>query len=64
MGLCENYITLDDITILSLAKSDPAMFISNLKTPIIIDEIQKAPELLSTIKMAIDNDRKAGQFIY
>lgn len=63
MGLCENYITLDDITILSLAKSDPAMFISNLKTPIIIDEIQKAPELLSTIKMAIDNDRKAGQFI-
>lgn len=63
MGLCENYITLDDITILSLAKSDPVMFVSNLKTPIIIDEIQKAPELLSTIKMAIDNDRKAGQFI-
>jgi hypothetical protein len=63
MGLCENYITLDDITILSLAKSDPVMFVSNLKTPIIIDEIQKAPELLSAIKMAIDNDRKAGQFI-
>jgi hypothetical protein len=63
MGLCENYITLDDITILSLAKSDPVMFVSKLKTPIIIDEIQKAPELLSAIKMAIDSDRKAGQFI-
>jgi len=63
MGLCHNYITLDDITLLHLAKSDPVMFISSLKPPIIIDEIQKAPELLSAIKMAIDKDRKAGQFI-
>lgn len=63
MGLCENYITLDDITVLSLAKSDPVMFISRLKCPIIIDEIQKAPELLSAIKMSIDKERIAGQFI-
>lgn len=63
MGLCENYITLDDITALGLAKSDPVMFVSHLKTPIVIDEIQKAPELLSAIKMVIDKDRKAGQFI-
>ncbi len=63
MSLCENYITLDDIMMLTLAKNDPVMFVSRLKTPIIIDEIQKAPELLSAIKMAIDSDRKAGQFI-
>ncbi|MCX6074101.1 MAG: ATP-binding protein [Campylobacterales bacterium] len=63
MGLCENYITLDDIMMLSLAKNDPVMFVSRLKTPIVIDEIQKAPELLSAIKMAIDSDRRAGAFI-
>ena len=33
MELCENYITLDDITVQSIAKSDPVMFISRLKTP-------------------------------
>lgn len=63
MSLCENYITLDDIMMLTLAKNDPVMFVSRLKTPIVIDEIQKAPELLSAIKMAIDSDRRAGQFI-
>jgi hypothetical protein len=63
MSLCENYITLDDIMMLSLAKNDPVMFVSRLQTPTIIDEIQKAPELLSAIKMAIDSDRRAGQFI-
>lgn len=63
MSLCENYITLDDIMMLTLAKNDPVMFVSRLKTPIVIDEIQKVPELLSAIKLAIDSDRKAGQFI-
>lgn len=63
MQLATNYITLDDITALASAKRDPQMFISNLKLPIVIDEIQKAPELLSAIKMVIDADRKPGQFI-
>lgn len=63
MELCDNYITLDDITLLSLAKDDPVMFVSNLTTPIVIDEIQKAPNLLPAIKMEIDKNRKAGQFI-
>lgn len=63
MQLSENYITLDDINALTAAKRDPQMFISQLKCPVIIDEIQKAPELLVAIKMAVDNDRKAGQFI-
>lgn len=63
IGLCDNYITLDDITLLGLAKDDPVMFVSNLTTPIVIDEIQKAPTLLPAIKMAIDKNRKRGQFI-
>ncbi len=63
MELSENYVTLDDITALHLAKNDPQLFIAGLKTPIVIDEIQKAPELFSAIKIAIDRDRKAGQFI-
>ncbi len=45
LGLAEHYITLDDITALAVAKRDPQMFVSQLKRPIVIDEIQKAPEL-------------------
>ena len=63
MQLCNNYITLDDISALAMAKNDPMMFISQLKTPVVIDEIQKAPNLLSAIKIAIDQNRKSGQFI-
>jgi len=63
MSLCENYITLDDITVLSRAKEDPLLFISGLKRPVVIDEIQKSPELLSAVKIAIDQKRNAGEFI-
>lgn len=58
-----NYITLDDINIRNIAKQDPALFVSTLKLPIIIDEIQYLPELLNYIKIHIDNDRVNGRFL-
>ena len=58
-----NYITFDDISVRSIAAKDPALFISTLKTPVIIDEIQYLPELLNYIKIHIDNDRVNGRFI-
>ena len=58
-----SYITFDDIGIREIAKSDPAMFVSSLKKPVIIDEIQYVPQLLSYIKIHIDNDRRNGHFI-
>ena len=57
-----DYITLDDETVLSAASSDPVGFLRGLDT-VIIDEIQRAPELLRAIKKAVDEDRRAGRFL-
>lgn len=57
------YVTLDDLSLRSQAKDDPELFLSYHKKPIIIDEIQNAPDLLSYIKIAVDKDRKYGSFI-
>ena len=56
------YVTLDDPLVLNLAKQDPALFMQRFPAPLLIDEIQYAPELLPYIKMAVDNNRKPGQF--
>jgi len=53
-------ITLDDNTTLQLANDDPVGLIRSLKTPALIDEIQKAPHLTSTIKMVVDENRGEG----
>ena len=57
-----SYVTLDDPLALRLAKEDPALFLQRFPAPVMIDEIQYAPELLSHLKMAVDNDRRPGMF--
>lgn len=56
------YVTLDDPLLLALAKEDPALFMQRFPPPVLIDEIQYAPQLLPYIKMAVDKDRKSGLF--
>ena len=56
------YVTLDDPLVLSLAKSDPALFMQRFPPPVLIDEIQYAPELLPYIKMAADRAGQTGLF--
>ena len=63
LSLREHYITLDDITQLDGAREDPRRFIQELPRPIVIDEIQKAPELLPAIKEEVDRKRKNGDFL-
>jgi uncharacterized protein len=41
-----------------MARTDPRLFLDFYKTPVIIDEIQNAPDLLSYIKIEIDNNKK------
>ncbi len=53
-------VTLDDITLRTLAIEDPKLFLETYPTPIIIDEFQYAPDLLSYIKMIVDNKRLEG----
>lgn len=57
------YYTLDDPTVFAAAKSDPSGFINSLSSPVILDEIQRAPELFLPIKAAVDRDRKPGRFL-
>ncbi|TAN41176.1 MAG: ATP-binding protein [Nitrospirae bacterium] len=57
------YLTLDDTGMLTAAKHDPAGFISGLEGNIIIDEVQRAPELFVAIKAAVDRNRKPGRFL-
>lgn len=56
------YVTLDDMEERSLAKRDPAMFLQMHSTPIMIDEVQYAPELFSYIKIQIDNGAAPGTY--
>jgi predicted AAA+ superfamily ATPase len=56
------YVTLDDPMILNLAREDPALFMQRFPAPVLIDEIQYAPQLLPYIKMAVDRERKKGMY--
>lgn len=57
------YITLDDLNFRSIAQTDPKMFIQTFKPPVIIDEIQYAPQLFSYIKIAVDRAKqKPGMY--
>ena len=56
------YVTLDDPDARTLAIEDPALFLSRFEAPLLIDEIQYAPQLLPFIKIAADTSQKAGQF--
>ena len=56
------YVSFDDLSLRELAKNDPKLFLKQFKAPLIIDEIQYVPELLSYIKMEIDNSNKSGMY--
>ena len=56
------YITLDDPATLAAARSDPAGFVRGLGRAV-IDEVQRAPELLLAIKESVDKDQTPGRFL-
>lgn len=57
-----NYVTLDDLDERRLAQQEPATFLAVHDTPLLIDEVQYAPQLFSYIKMAIDAGAEPGSF--
>ena len=56
------YVTLDDPDIRLLARNDPALFMQRFAPPVLIDEIQYAPEILPYIKMDVDSSGDKGGF--
>ena len=57
------YANLEAPDVRRLAISDPHAFFSQFPPPVIIDEIQRVPELLSTIQVLADSSRQRGQYI-
>ena len=57
-----DYFTLGDPTLLAAAQQDPMGFVRQLDRAI-IDEVQRAPQLLLALKFAIDQDRRPGRFL-
>ena len=61
-GNIRRYVSLDDLKARALAKSDPQRFIDENPPPVIIDEVQYAPELFTYIKIYADKNKKDGLF--
>ena len=59
-GVPRSYVTLDNTAILQTARQDPALFLQRWHPPVLIDEIQKAPELLPYIKEVVDTSSQLG----
>ena len=57
------YYTLDDAAVLGAATDDPASFVAGLEGAVVIDEIQRAPDLFLAVKAAVDRDRSPGRFL-
>jgi len=64
-GINGIFRNLDDASMLKAAKDDPKEFVKNLsgEKTMVIDEIQKAPSLISEIKLAVDNNNRPGQYL-
>ncbi len=57
------YVTFDDPMLLSMAKNDPTLFMLNHSGKLILDEVQYAPELFSSLKLAIDKQKISGLYL-
>jgi uncharacterized protein len=57
------YRTLDDLTLLEAAQSDPQGFVKHHGHMLIIDEVQHVPALLRAIKKVVDDDNRPGQYL-
>jgi hypothetical protein len=58
-----SYITFDDDVQLAAARSDPVGFVADLPGKVVLDEVQRAPELFLALKSAVDRQRTPGRFI-
>ena len=61
-GQGRTYVSLDNMMARNMAKSDPVLFFQTYKPPILIDEVQYAPELFSQIKIMCDGSEDNGLF--
>lgn len=59
-GTNRTYVSLDNAMVRALAKTDPVLFFQTYRPPVLIDEVQKAPELFEQIKIICDESEEKG----
>jgi predicted AAA+ superfamily ATPase len=57
------YLTLDDITVREAARTDPSGFLQGLGDKVVLDEVQRAPDLFLALKAEVDRNRRPGRFL-
>ena len=57
------YLTLDNRAVLDAALTNPDGMVQGLDLPVVIDEVQRASDLLRSVKMTVDQDRQPGMFL-
>lgn len=57
------YISFDDENLVRAARVDPLGFVSDLPARVVLDEVQRVPELFTSLKLAVDRDRQPGKFL-
>jgi len=57
------YASFDDDVLRASAQSDPVGFVADLQDKVVLDEVQRVPELFTTLKSVVDRDRRPGRFI-
>jgi len=62
-GIVPHYYSLDEEATRRVARSDPDGFVADIDKPAVIDEVQRAPDLLLAIKQAVDASDARGQFL-
>jgi predicted AAA+ superfamily ATPase len=63
LGHASEYRTLDDGAELAAATRDPDGYVSGLADRVVLDEVQRAPDLFRAIKRSVDRDRRPGRFL-
>lgn len=62
VGPARRYVSLDDFDALDAARREPALLLAG-DAPLTLDEVQRTPDLLRRVKIAIDGNRQAGRFL-
>jgi predicted AAA+ superfamily ATPase len=62
-GVLARYVTFDDATARSAARSAPEDFLAGFREPTVFDEVQRVPELTLALKRDVDQDRRPGRFL-
>lgn len=57
------YVTLDERVVLDAALENPDGFILETGRPLVLDEVQRAPDLLRAVKLVVDREKRAGSYL-